>query len=245
MFNSFLLKVLFTSFLLYWHKYFFINTSLNTYLLIWHKEVVNDKKVVFLMAILSASVKNNLFWSFVKKLKIKTTTTTTLAWLSWLGNTQVFWISILSEERKQYRAICGMHTQTLLALYCNTSLLIAVWICIMSTGFWLCPQNCCLICIMSTGCLQWYCIMLVFAPCTQHKTSTKMKAAVFTPSFSLSLPVQSSCSDSSSVGSQKEGGSPSIAREPKNDSAQTGHTQVRMITNTHPHTHILCFYIYL
>ncbi|XP_026799035.2 pleckstrin homology domain-containing family G member 4B [Pangasianodon hypophthalmus] len=44
-------------------------------------------------------------------------------------------------------------------------------------------------------------------------------------SFSLNDRVQSSCSDSSSVGSQKEGGSPSIAREPKKDSTQTGHTQ--------------------
>ncbi|XP_060720300.1 pleckstrin homology domain-containing family G member 4B isoform X1 [Tachysurus vachellii] len=44
-------------------------------------------------------------------------------------------------------------------------------------------------------------------------------------SFSLNDRVQSSCSDSSSVGSQKEGGSPSITREPKKDSGQTGHTQ--------------------
>ncbi|KAI5087935.1 pleckstrin-like domain-containing family G member 4B, partial [Silurus meridionalis] len=43
--------------------------------------------------------------------------------------------------------------------------------------------------------------------------------------FSHNERVQSSCSDSSSVGSQKEGGSPSIAREPKKDLAQTGHTQ--------------------
>ncbi|XP_060772946.1 rho guanine nucleotide exchange factor 40 isoform X2 [Neoarius graeffei] len=54
---------------------------------------------------------------------------------------------------------------------------------------------------------------------------TRAQTSELDSSFSLNDRVQSSCSDSSSVGSQKEGGSPSIAREPKNYSAQTGHTQ--------------------
>ncbi|XP_066515955.1 rho guanine nucleotide exchange factor 40 [Hoplias malabaricus] len=44
-------------------------------------------------------------------------------------------------------------------------------------------------------------------------------------SSSLNDRVQSSCSDSSSVGSQKEGGSPAVARDPKTNSVQSCHTQ--------------------
>uniref|UniRef100_A0AAY4CXX9 Uncharacterized protein n=1 Tax=Denticeps clupeoides TaxID=299321 RepID=A0AAY4CXX9_9TELE len=44
-------------------------------------------------------------------------------------------------------------------------------------------------------------------------------------SFSLSDRVHSSCSDSSSVGSQKEGGSPASARDPQKSAGQTSHTQ--------------------
>ncbi|XP_026878671.2 rho guanine nucleotide exchange factor 40 isoform X3 [Electrophorus electricus] len=43
-------------------------------------------------------------------------------------------------------------------------------------------------------------------------------------SFSLNDRVQSSCSDSSSLGSQKEGGSPATARDPKKNSVQTSST---------------------
>ncbi|XP_067256025.1 rho guanine nucleotide exchange factor 40 isoform X3 [Chanodichthys erythropterus] len=44
-------------------------------------------------------------------------------------------------------------------------------------------------------------------------------------SFNLNDRVQSSCSDSSSVGSMKEGDSPASARDSKRNSEQTGHTQ--------------------
>ncbi|XP_030636621.1 rho guanine nucleotide exchange factor 40 [Chanos chanos] len=44
-------------------------------------------------------------------------------------------------------------------------------------------------------------------------------------SFSLNDRVQSSCSDSSSVGSQKEGGSPSSGRDSSRSAVHTGHTQ--------------------
>ncbi|XP_036439137.1 pleckstrin homology domain-containing family G member 4B [Colossoma macropomum] len=51
------------------------------------------------------------------------------------------------------------------------------------------------------------------------------QASELDSSFSLNDRVQSSCSDSSSVGSQKEGGSPAVARDPKKSSAQTGQAQ--------------------
>ncbi|XP_037335705.2 rho guanine nucleotide exchange factor 40 [Pungitius pungitius] len=43
--------------------------------------------------------------------------------------------------------------------------------------------------------------------------------------YSLNDRVHSSCSDSSSVGSQKEGGSPASGRDPRRSSGSTGHTQ--------------------
>lgn len=61
-----------------------------------------------------------------------------------------------------------------------------------------------------------------------HLTSTACSHTPASLNISwLCLSVHSSCSDSSSVGSQKEGGSPASGRDPRRSSGSTSYSQVR------------------
>jgi len=64
--------------------------------------------------------------------------------------------------------------------------------------------------------------------CVQHPPDMLNFDASTSSSHTLRLssPVHSSCSDSSSVGSQKEGGSPASGRDPRTSSGSTSYSQV-------------------
>ncbi|XP_068612059.1 rho guanine nucleotide exchange factor 40 [Brachionichthys hirsutus] len=57
--------------------------------------------------------------------------------------------------------------------------------------------------------------------------ATGTQASEMDSIYSLNDRVHSSCSDSSSVGSQKEGGSPASGRDPRRSSGSTGHSQTQ------------------
>lgn len=89
-----------------------------------------------------------------------------------------------------------------------------------------CPP--CLPCVSPKPTL-WHWKMIFYRKCAQTQTShLSMKPSKwsFVKHVFFCCPVHSSCSDSSSVGSQKEGGSPASGRDPRRSSGSTSYSQV-------------------